>query len=398
MKNILIENMNHTGEGIGKINNKIIFIEKSIKGDVVNIENIIKHKNYSTANIKEIVKKSKDRISPKCPYYKDCGGCQIMAMNYSNQLKYKKEKVINIFKKYGNIDINPNVIESNQFAYRNKIVLQVQNSKIGLFKNKSNKIVEIEECLLVSPKINEIIKVIKNNLKVNKITKIMIREAQEKLMVVFYGEIDRNKAINYLKDMASSIYINSKCIYGDNYLEDKLGNYKFNISKDSFFQVNHNQTIKLYDKVLEYLGTKQEKVLDLYCGIGTIGTYISIHCNHVLGIEINKSAIKDANLNKKLNKINNISFEHGDVGKLINSSMDYDTIIVDPPRSGLDKKTRNVLKKIETDKIIYVSCNPITLVRDINDLKDKYELIDLTLVDMFPNTYHVESICVLNKR
>jgi 23S rRNA (uracil-5-)-methyltransferase RumA len=226
----------------------------------------------------------------------------------------------------------------------------------------------------------------------------MIREAQEKLMVVFYGEIDRNKAINYLKDMASSIYINSKCIYGDNYLEDKVGNYKFNISKDSFFQVNHNQTIKLYDKVLEYLGTKQEKVLDLYCGIGTIGTYISIHCNHVLGIEINKSAIKDANLNKKLNKINNISFEHGDVGKLINSSMDYDTIIVDPPRSGLDKKTRNVLKKIETDKIIYVSCNPITLVRDINDLKDKYELIDLTLVDMFPNTYHVESICVLNKR
>lgn len=396
MEKILIENMSHTGEGIGKINGKIIFIDKAIKGDIIKIENIINHKNYSQATIKEIIKKSEDRVEANCPYYNKCGGCQIMAMNYSKQLEYKKDKVINIFKKYGNIDINPNIIRSNQFNYRNKIVLQVKNGKIGLYKNKSNEIVEINECQLISKKINNVIKLIKKSLNLDKITKIMIRESLEKVMVVFYGSIDKNKVINSLKEKTNSIYINSECIYGESYLIDNLGKYTFNISKDSFFQVNHNQTIKLYNKVLEYLGTNQNNVLDLYCGTGTIGIYISNNCNQVSGIEINKSAIKDANINKKINNINNISFKCGDVGTLINSNVIYDSIIVDPPRSGLDKRTKNSLNIISSSKIVYVSCNPITLVRDINYLKDKYELKEITLIDMFPNTYHVECVALLS--
>lgn len=390
---VLIDRLNDTGEGIGKINNEIVFVEKTVPGDLVEVENIIKHKNYLEASPAKIIKNSSKRIPAPCPYYEKCGGCQIMNLNYPEQLAYKKEKVINIFKKYGDITVNPNIVFDKEWHYRNKITLQAENNKIGLFKSKSNEIVEIDECLLISNSMNELIKFIKENIKLAGVNQIMLREANNQHMVVFKGNIDNTEALK-LKNKVDSIYINNNHIYGTKEITTTLEKYTFKISKDSFFQVNHNQTIKLYNKVKEYLN-KKKKILDLYCGTGSIGIYVSDNCQSILGIEINKQAIKDANINKKINNIENISFKCGDVANIITSKDKYDTIIVDPPRSGLSKKTRKILLEISTNYIIYVSCNPITLVRDIKELSSKYELKDITLFDLFPNTYHVESISLL---
>ena len=390
---VLIDRFNDTGEGIGKINNEIVFVEKTVPGDVVEVENIIKHKNYLEASPAKIIKNSSKRIPAPCPYYEKCGGCQIMNLNYPEQLAYKKEKVINIFKKYGDITVDPNIVFDKEWHYRNKITLQAENNKIGLFKSKSNEIVEIDECLLISNSMNELIKFIKENIKLAGINQIMLREANNQHMVVFKGNIDNTEALK-LKNKVDSIYINNNHIYGTKEITTTLEKYTFKISKDSFFQVNHNQTIKLYNKVKEYLN-KKKKILDLYCGTGSIGIYVSDNCQSILGIEINKQAIKDANINKKINNIENISFKCGDVANIITSKDKYDTIIVDPPRSGLSKKTRKILLEISPNYIIYVSCNPITLVRDIKELSSKYELKDITLFDLFPNTYHVESVSLL---
>ena len=390
---VLIDRFNDTGEGIGKINNEIVFVEKTVPGDVVEVENIIKHKNYLEASPAKIIKNSSKRIPAPCPYYEKCGGCQIMNLNYPEQLAYKKEKVINIFKKYGDITVNPNIVFDKEWHYRNKITLQAENNKIGLFKSKSNEIVEIDECLLISNSMNELIKFIKENIKLAGINQIMLREANNQHMVVFKGNIDNTEALK-LKNKVDSIYINNNHIYGTKEITTTLEKYTFKISKDSFFQVNHNQTIKLYNKVKEYLN-KKKKILDLYCGTGSIGIYVSDNCQSILGIEINKQAIKDAKKKKKINNIENISFKCGDVANIITSKDKYDTIIVDPPRSGLSKKTRKILLEISPNYIIYVSCNPITLVRDIKELSSKYELKDITLFDLFPNTYHVECVVAM---
>ena len=398
MVKVLIESMNHTGEGIGKIDKKIVFVRKTIPGDYVEITNLNDYKKYYRADVKKIIEKSPKRIEAKCPYYDKCGGCQLMNMDYNNQLEYKKEKVINIMKKYANIDINPQIIPSEIYNYRNKITLQVQDGLLGLYESGSNKLIEINECLLATPKTNSIIKIIKNNLDLVTLNQIIIKDFSDNIMITFKGKITKEEVIPLLKDKVSSIYINDSCIYGEKSLIETLNSYKYFISSNSFFQINHNQTIKLYNQVIKYLDKKEENVLDLYCGTGSIGIYISKYCQNITGIEINKSAIEDALKNKELNNIKNIKFKCGNVNKLLKNDNHYTTIILDPPRSGLDKQTINTLLNIKTKKIIYVSCDPITLSRDINTLKEKYQLKDITLLDLFPNTYHVESICLLERK
>ena len=176
-----------------------------------------------------------------------------------------------------------------------------------------------------------------------------------------------------------------------------IGDYKFKISPDSFFQVNTVQAKKLYDKVLEYLEPNNDSVLDLYCGTGTIGIYVSKYCKKVYGIEINKYAVEDAFINKKINNVDNIDFKCLDTSD-INIKEKYDKIIVDPPRSGLDKKTINFLLNSESKRIVYVSCDPVTLSRDLELLSEKYNVIEITPVDMFSRTYHVENICLIERK
>lgn len=389
--------LNHQGMGIGRINNKVIFIEHALIGEIVEVEIIKEYKKYSIGKIKKIIKNSKDRCDYQCKYYYKCGGCNIGILSYDKQLEFKKNKVVDIFKRYALVDVKLDIVGTDKEKYRNKIILHVIGGRVGYYESDSNNLVEIDRCIIASDRINDIISRIKN-INLYKVNEIMIRSTVLDSMVVFYGDVNKEEVISVLNDV-SSIYVGDKLIYGKNRIIEKLGDYSFYISKDSFFQVNTKQTLNLYNQVLEYAKlSRDDRVLDLYCGTGTIGIFLAKYCYEVLGIEINASSVEDAKENAFLNNINNIEFIC-DNSSII-SKIDYkaDLIVVDPPRSGLDKVTINTLKKNIVKRIVYVSCNPMTLVRDIRLLSDVYELKNIKLFDMFANDYHVESVVLLERR
>lgn len=389
--NVEIIRLNDQGIGIGLIDNKVIFVPNTVTGDIVEVEIVKDNKKYYEGKVIKFIKYSEKRIEFNCPYKDKCGGCQICNLIYDEQLIYKKNKVEYILKKFCNIDKEIDIIKcDNIYNYRNKVTLHVKNNRLGYYEEKSNNLIEIDNCLLLDERINNTIKILKN-IDLTNIEEIVIRVNDNKVLVNFIGNITNLDIVN-LNDI-DIIYINDKLIKGDN-LYQTINNYKFKISNDAFFQVNINQMKKLYDIVRGYISSYNNlNVLDLFCGTGTIGIYVSDLCRNVKGIEINKNAIKDANINKEINDIKNIEFICDNVFKVKNIVSDL--VIVDPPRNGLNKGIINLLIKNEIENIIYVSCNPLTFARDINLLKDNYNIIDIKAVDMFPNTYHVECISLL---
>ena len=395
-----IEKLDHYGRGITKLDNKTIFVENALPDEIVEINIIKEKKKYSEANVSKYFQKANNRIEPNCPYYNSCGGCNIMHLSYKDQLKFKQNKIENIIKKYLNeqIKIN-NIVASDKIEfYRNKVTFQVRE-KIGFYKEHTYDIINIDNCIISDKLINKSIKYLKN-LNLKEINKIICRTGLNELMIIIETQ-NKNLDITPLKEIASSIYlkINNKYIhaYGNKNIYEKLENYKFKISPDSFFQVNIDTCLKLYNRVKEYIGSNKN-VIDLYCGTGTIGIFISKN-NNVIGIEINEYAIKDAEENKKINKIDNINFICGDSGKKLKQlKFNPNIIIVDPPRSGLNKETINNILKFGSKEIIYISCDPMTFVRDLNILNKYYDIKEITPFDMFPNTYHIENIAYLVKK
>ena len=398
IKKVLISSVNHQGYGVARINNKVVFVENAITDDVVDIEIVKEYKKYALGEVVNFVSMSKEHIISACPYYDKCGGCQISHITHKAQLDFKKEKMRNIFSRYLDMEISPKIISVNEYNYRNKVVFHIKDGKLGFYEDGTNKLIKIDNCLLLDERINNLIPLF-NNLDLTYVEKIMVRVTSKEVMVVFYGFIDK---IDVLKKYVSSIIlvnIKEKLLYGKSYIKEEVDGLKFIISYNSFFQVNTKAMVRLYDKVLKYANlTKEDDVLDLFCGTGTIGIYLSMYCKSVLGVEIVEEAIKDANINKELNNIDNISFICGDVDRVINEKFNQNVLVVDPPRSGLNKNTKNVILNNGFDRIVYVSCDPMTLVRDLKDLSSKYEFKEITLVDMFPNTYHVESVCLLERR
>lgn len=386
-----IVRLNDQGTGVGLIDNKVIFIPNTVMGDIVEVEIVKENKKYDEGKVVKYIKYGDKRVEFNCKYKDKCGGCQICNINYDEQLIYKKNKVKYILKKFCNIDKEIEIIKSNNITnYRNKVTLHVKNNKLGYYEEKSNSLIEIDKCLLLDDRINEVIKKIKD-IDLSDIEEVVIRVNDDKILVNFKGNIDKIK-IDKLSDI-DIIYINDNLIKGNN-LYQTMNNYKFKISSNAFFQVNVNQMIKLYDIVRNYVSKyKNINVLDLFCGTGTIGIYVSDLCKNVKGIEINKNAIRDANINKEINNVNNIEFICDNVFNV--KDIKCDLVIVDPPRSGLNKNIINLFIKNNIKNIIYVSCNPITFARDINLLKDNYNIIDIKAVDMFPNTYHVECVSLL---
>ena len=398
IKKVLISSVNHQGYGVARINNKVVFVENAITDDVVDIEIVKEYKKYALGEVVNFVSMSKEHITSACPYYDKCGGCQISHITHKAQLDFKKEKMRNIFSRYLDMEISPKIISVNEYNYRNKVVFHIKDGKLGFYEDGTNKLIKIDNCLLLDERINNLIPLF-NNLDLTYVEKIMVRVTSKEVMVVFYGFIDK---IDVLKKYVSSIIlvnIKEKLLYGKSYIKEEVNGLKFIISYNSFFQVNTKAMVRLYDKVLKYANlTKEDDVLDLFCGTGTIGIYLSMYCKSVLGVEIVEEAIKDANINKELNNIDNISFICGDVDRVINEKFNQNVLVVDPPRSGLNKNTKNVILNNGFDRIVSVSCDPMTLVRDLKDLSSKYEFKEITLVDMFPNTYHVESVCLLERR
>ena len=389
---VKIIDLDHKGSGMTRIDNKIVFIPKCIPGDVVDIDIVKSHKKYDEGRVRKVIACSDNRIDSLCPYYDICGGCNISNLNYSKQLEYKKNKVVNIFKRYLGMEINPEIIGSdNRYEYRNKITYRCENGKIGLV-SIDNAIVEIDRCFIVSDRVNELYGCIcKEDL--TRVEKIVIKECDNGLIL----NIDGDMNIDNVKNLCLSVIVNDECVYKSDNGYINIGDIKYMVSADSFFQVNSENISKLYDVILKYGEFKKsDNVIDLYCGVGSISLYVSRYVNSVLGVEIIDDAIKDAKENAKLNNIDNVDFICGDVSKLVDDNVSGNIVIVDPPRVGLDNHTIDVLNNINVDKLIYVSCDPMTLVRDLKKL-DSYVIDDVTLVDMFPQTHHVESVVLLSK-
>ena len=397
----LIDRLDHQGRGITKVDEKITFVKNALPNELVDIKITRSNSKINEAIITNIEKKSDIRIEPICKYYNECGGCNLMHIPYEEELKYKENKIRQVIEKFTTIDSSKvkKIIGNNIKDYRNKVTLHVKDKKLGYYNNKSNEITNIDKCYIVDEKINKIIDDL-YKIDLTNIYEIVIRSSRyyKDTMVVFkiiddiQIDLDVDTILTY-KDKKYNI------IKGKGYILDKIGKYTYKISPDSFFQINTIQAQNLYDKVLDYLKpTANDNILDLYCGTGTIGIYVSEKAKHIKGIEINKYAVEDANENKKINNVNNIDFECLDASDIDELKDHFDKIIIDPPRSGLDKKTINYILKSNANRVVYVSCDPITLARDLEILKDYYIIKEITPVDMFSRTYHVECVSILERK
>lgn len=439
-----IIDINSEGQGVGKYEGFTLFINGGTLRDKVKVKIIDLKKNFGIANTIELLEKSPYRVEPKCKYFHSCDGCQLQNLNYQKQLELKQDMVKNNIKKIGNIKnvpVKKIIGMDNPYRYRNKGEFKVgKDYNIGYFKKGTHEIYPIDKCIIQNEAVDEIVELVREYMKKYKlegydtktkegiIRNIIVRITRDnKVMVIIVTKKEKlpykNKLIDILinKDKSNnyeitSIYqnINKKDtsiilgpknikLYGEGRIIDCIGEYKFFISPKSFFQVNPIQTEILYDKVVEYLNLKgHETVVDLYCGIGTIAIYISKYAKKVYGVEIVKDAIEDAKENMKLNNIDNVEFIQGKsedmLPMLISKGINIDALVVDPPRKGLDKSLINSIVKANPQKIVYVSCNPSTLARDLGYLAEKgYEVKEVQPVDMFPFTTHVETIVSLQR-
>lgn len=377
------------GRGICYVGDKITFVPFSVPGDILEIEIIYSKKNYNEGKILNIISLSKDRVQSPCPYFGVCGGCTYQMLSYDRSILEKQSNVINYFKK-NNILIQPNLVENdNPYGYRNKITLKIVNKKIGYFKNNSHDIVELDKCMLVNNKINEVIKMLKTLNIINGEVVIRCNYKDEILLVINTNdEIDISE-IKYIENL-KGIVLNNKTIYKNNYLVEEVNGICYNVTYDAFFQVNRTVCGKMF-KLVEDFADKNDIVLDLYSGVGTLGLSAAKKALEVVGVEINKNAVDNANSNAVLNNLMNAKFIYSDAGNVKNLDINFNKLIVDPPRAGLSRNTIEFINEKLPQEIMYISCDYHTQVRDLK-LLDNYEIIDAYVCDLFSYTYHVECI------
>lgn len=394
---VLVDKFDDFGQGITFVDDVITFVPNTIPGDIVDIKIVKKKKKYNVGKVINYIKLSKDRIDYKCPYFNKCGGCVLQSISYDATINFKLNKVINLFNKY-NLDIKPEIVKNpSDYNYRNKIKLMVIDGKIGYFETNSHTLVEINECIIASKAINKVIPLLKKFNIIN--GNIVIRcNLNDEILIIIESNDKLNIDIDILKENIKlvGIVVNNKTIYGDNFLIECINDIYYKISYDSFFQINPYVASILFNIIKGNID-KTDIVLDLFCGVGTLSLNAALNANEVIGVEIVPNAVLNAIYNAKINKINNTKFILNDaqdaVGKI---NKKFDKIIIDPPRSGLTKKTIDTILTIMPKKIIYVSCDPNTLIRDILLLKDKYSIEKSYILDMFSYSYHVECICILN--
>lgn len=406
MQEVEIVRLDHHGRGIGKLNNKTIFIPNTLVGEMVIVKNVIEKKKFIEAEVEDWIKKSPLRVEPICPYFKECGGCDIMHMSYQNQLEYKKDKIKDMITRFSDLDprIIQGIVSDKEFYYRNKVTFHVKEH-CGLYQKKSYEIIPVEKCYLISDEMNELLNQIRKHVDLQNVSSIIMRSSNRTKEMMLIIELRQRKVkfdITFLKDAVTSIYTLYKkeyqLIYGKNYLTEQLFDLSFDISPSAFFQVNTKMCEKLYEQIRAYLRpTKEDILLDLYCGTGTIGLTLASSVKKVIGVEINSDSIRDANLNKEKNGILNASFYASKVSDMIEDLLGS-LVVVDPPRAGLDARTIKEIKDMKPKRMVYVSCDPMTLIRDLNELSETFEVKEMMLFDMFPETAHVESVCLLNRR
>ena len=396
MEQVTINKVDNKGRGIGYTSGKIVFVKNALPGEIVTLKNIKEHKKYITADIQNIVKKSELRNIPKCPYYDSCGGCNLMHLGIDYQEEYKEKKVKEILKKYANIKENVKFIKNNkELYYRNKVTLKVKNSEFGYYNDETHNFINVNNCLLVNNKINEFIK--SNVIKINNGELVIRVNYQDELLINIRSAEDVSILNDINKYNVVGVVLNDKVIYGTSFFYDYIGDFKFKVSYNSFFQVNNYMASNIFMILKSNL--KGKNLLDLYCGVGTLGLSLKDNFESIYGIEKIENAIIDAKENALINNCHNAHFYAGDTYEVLKDiNVSFDTIIVDPPRSGLNEETRDLIIKLRPDKLCYVSCDPLTLARDLNILNEFYDVEKINALDMFPNTYHVECVCILERK
>lgn len=388
IKEVNIISNTNLGDGVGRIENKPIYIKNAVSKDKLEVKITRVNKKYLQGEIVKIVKESEDRVKPLCPYFTKCGGCTFWNVNITKENEIKENYIKRLFP---NVKVNT-IIANNEINYRNKVTFHIHNGKLGYYQKNSNNLVIIEECLILNKEINKIKKYLET-LDLTKVTEIMIRYSNnyDELLINFKGQLKDYNNLKKIKNI-KSIYINNYLVHGNPTIKEKINNLEFLIGPNSFFQINTNMIANLYNSIKNFI-TPSSSLLDLYCGTGTIGIYLNEYFEHILGIDIVKENIENAFLNKEINKIDNISFQHKDASSIENTY--FDVVIVDPPRAGLGEKTKEHLLNINSKIIIYVSCNPNTLKKDIEKLKEKYQLVEIIPINMFPKTEHIECVSLL---
>lgn len=399
MASVEIKRLDHFGRGIAFIDNKLIFIANALPGEVVDINIVEEHSKYCIGKVIDYLKISEKRKKPECPYFGICGGCHIQHLSYEDTTQFKKDKLENILN-HSHIKV-PSIIKvqnDSPYFYRNKLTLQIANGRIGFYEENSHEMVEINACLLAKESINDCIKDIKKlNIQNGKVT--IRANYNDEILLIIDTKYKVNLDETFLKNhKIVGIILNKKVIYGLPFFYERLNGYLFKVSYDAFFQINSVITSKMFDLLRENI-RNSENVLDLYSGVGTLGIVASKNAKHVYSIEIIKNAVLDNMENKKLNRCENISAFLGNAKQVLEKiDVSFDTIIIDPPRKGLDKNSLEIILNSNAKQIIYISCDPMTLGRDLQKLQKKYDIQKYYLLDMFSYTYHVESFCVLKLR
>lgn len=447
-----IDDIGTEGEGIAHIDGYALFIKDAIPGDIVRVKVIKAKKNYGYGRLMEIVKPSKNRVEPVCPVARQCGGCQIQHLSYEAQLSYKENKIKNCLVRLGKfpqeqIDtiMEPILGMEEPYHYRNKAQFPVGMSKegelvTGFYASRTHSIIPALSCAIQDKRNEEILNIVLDVMKQYNISSynevshtglvrhILTRVGHHTGEIMVCLIINGNtlphadefiKHLTVLEGMKSiSININKektnkilgdkvKTLWGTEYIVDYIGDIKYQISPLSFYQVNPLQTQKLYQTALDYAGlTGNEIVWDLYCGIGTISLFLAQKAKMVYGVEIVPEAIADANRNKEFNDIKNVEFFVGASEEVLpekykesNGKMTADVIVVDPPRKGCDGALLETILNMAPERVVYVSCDPATLARDLKILcEGGYELEKVRGCDMFGHSGHVETVVLLSQR
>ena len=438
---IILEITDYTaeGSGVGKYEGMAVFVPETAVGDTIKALILKVKKTYAFGKALEIIKPSSNRCSCDCGVFSKCGGCAFRHINYEAEKTFKESKVYEAVKRIGGVDMKPQpIIYDKDLRYRNKVQYPVNfDGKAGFYAFHSHRIVPINDCLLQPIEFKGIISVIENWIKKNNVSvyneengkglirHIFIRKAEKtnEIMVALVINSDdisqKDELINELlkensniKSIGLNINKNrtnvilgnlSKTIYGEDYIIDILCGIKVRLSLLSFYQVNRDMAEKLYNKAREYAKLENKTVHDHYCGAGTIGLSMAREAKNIIGVEIIPEAVKDAEFNAKNNGIKNARFICGDAAKaaekLAEENIKTDVVIVDPPRKGCSEELiKTIAYKFSPDRVVYVSCDPATLARDIKIFSDNgYVLKEYTPADLFPRTSHVETVALLKR-
>jgi len=451
-----IDKVAYGGQGIARLNGLVIFVRGAIPGDRITARVVKKRKDYAEAIMTKLLEPSSDRIQAPCSYSGYCGGCQWQHLKYERQLEYKKEHIKESMARIGSIPevlVHDVIPSEKRYGYRNKMEFsfsdrrwllpheyqdqQGEKEEFGLGLHVPGtfyKVIDVEACLLQHDGGNEILQEVKRYVRdcgipvyglkshegfwrfltlrystafdewmVNIITSEEKRDVVEPLAEDLCGRVNNIKTvINNINTRKAAIAVGEREVIfsGEGFIQDRIGPFRFHISANSFFQTNSLGAEKLYSKVVDYAELKgSEIVFDLYSGTGTIPIFLSSRVESVMGMEITESAILDANRNCKINGVGNCQFVLGDIRETLSTMrIKPDVLVIDPPRAGMHKDVLAGVMELAPERVVYVSCNPATMARDMGEMIREYEVVEIQPVDMFPNTYHIEAVAKLIRR